>query len=268
AICHYCNSDEAPPESCPECHSSTVRYLGSGTEKIEALTQTIFPTARIARMDGDSMRSGNLYQKVLSQFQQHEIDILIGTQMIAKGFDFHNVTLVGVIHADSALNFPDFRAAERTFQLIAQVSGRTGRGGKRGLVVVQTFQPEHYAIQKASRGEYENFAREELQFRENLGYPPFGFLMRILIRGEENLAVQKRAENIAEAIRKLATPEIEILGPAPAPIMRIKNKFRFQLLAKSANPIALQQLQRTCRKFLQSDEQIQCAVDVDPLAML
>lgn len=268
AICHYCYADEAPPESCPDCHSSTVRYLGSGTEKIEALTKTIFPTARIARMDGDSMRSGNAYQKVLSEFQRHEIDILIGTQMIAKGFDFHNVTLVGVIHADSALNFPDFRAAERTFQLIAQVSGRTGRGGKRGLVVVQTFQPQHYAIQKASRGEYENFAREELKFRENLGYPPFGFLLRILIRGEENQAVLKRSEEVAETIRKIATPEIEILGPAPAPIMRIKNKFRFQLLAKSPNPIALQQLQRTCRKFLQSDENIQCAVDVDPLAML
>lgn len=268
ALCHYCSYEEAPPQSCPDCFFPTVRYAGTGTEKIEALTQRAFPEARIARMDGDTMRSGNAYQKVLTQFQNREIDILIGTQMIAKGLDFHNVTLVGVVHADSALNFPDFRAAERTFQLIAQVSGRTGRGGKRGLVVVQTFQPQHYAIQKASACDYESFAREELRFREALGYPPFGSLFRVVIRGEELNAVIQKAEEIAQKLRDISIEGIDILGPAPAPITRIKNKFRYQIIAKSAHPLPLQQLQRRCRKFLNPSGNVQCAIDIDPLGML
>jgi primosomal protein N' (replication factor Y) len=245
-----------------------VRYLGTGTEKIEEVTQQVFPTARIARMDGDSMRAGNAYQRILTQFQNREIDILIGTQMIAKGLDFHNITLVGVIQADSALNFPDFRAAERTFQLICQVSGRTGRGGKQGRVIIQTFQPEHYAIHYASRHNYTGFAKEELQFRETLGYPPYGYLLRILVRGENLEAVALHSENIAENLRRLRLEGVEILGPAPAPITRIKNKHRFQILAKSQTVAKLQRLQMKGRTFLASKGDIQCAIDIDPLAML
>jgi primosomal protein N' (replication factor Y) len=268
ALCHYCYHEQTPPQSCPACHFPMVRYLGTGTEKIEEVTQQVFPTARIARMDGDSMRAGNAYQRILTQFQNREIDILIGTQMIAKGLDFHNITLVGVIQADSALNFPDFRAAERTFQLICQVSGRTGRGGKQGRVIIQTFQPEHYAIHYASRHNYTGFAKEELQFRETLGYPPYGYLLRILVRGENLEAVALHSENIAENLRRLRLEGVEILGPAPAPITRIKNKHRFQILAKSQTVAKLQRLQMKGRTFLASKGDIQCAIDIDPLAML
>jgi len=273
AMCHYCDYTIATPPWCPACRFDGIRYGGLGTQKLEVETKAKFPEARIARMDSDTMRRPGSHQRVLSEFRSGEIDILLGTQMIAKGLDFPNVLLVGVVNADSALHFPDFRAAERTFQLVTQVAGRTGRGDRGGRVIVQTFTPEHPAIQAASRHDYEKFVQEEMVHRRKFNYPPLGSVARIIIRGP----VEEKAEAVAdgilkrlEAARDLLKAEIRILGPAPPPIVKLRGKHRFHLLLQAAEAAVVGEvIRRGLSDFkLDPKDEVEFVVDIDPVNML
>ena len=268
ALCHYCGAAVSPPAECPECLYKGIKYFGMGTERIEQEVRTIFQGARIARMDSDVMRRRGEYRRILGAFRRGEIAMLVGTQMIAKGLDFPNVTLVGVINADVALNLPDFRAFERTFQLVAQVAGRTGRGPKGGVVIVQTFNPDHYSIVSAARHDYRAFARRELANRRELHYPPFGRLVRILVSGSDQRKVVERAEAIGRGLAEhLAETQGTLLGPAAAPIGQIKGRYRWHLIVKARSARVAQDLLKSTEDLL-APSGVQVAVDVDPLAML
>ncbi|MFN3467463.1 MAG: primosomal protein N', partial [Candidatus Brocadiales bacterium] len=247
-LCHYCSYEVAPQEDCPECAGAKLNYFGLGTERIEEEMGRYFPGYKVLRMDSDSMKGRNAHEKALKSFEKGEVQILVGTQMIAKGLDFPNVTLVGVVSADTILNLPDFRACERTFQLLAQVSGRAGRGPKGGKVVVQTFNPRQYAILAAAAHDYEGFADRELEYRRELGYPPFGYMARVVLVGRKEGVVRDKAQRLAEALRRKGvsqcapTQRVEVVGPAPAPISRIRNQFRWQLSLKSPHREAVNEL--------------------------
>ena len=273
AVCHYCDYTIGTPPFCPACRFDGIRFGGLGTQKLEVEIQNRFPDASIARMDSDTMRRPGSHQKVLSSFRSGDIDILLGTQMIAKGLDFPNVLLVGVINADSALHFPDFRAAERTFQLVTQVAGRTGRGDRAGRVIVQTFTPEHPAIQAASRHDYRKFVQDELVNRKRFHYPPFGSVGRIIIRGPDEKLTESVSQAIVkrlEAARTALGVEVRILGPAPPPITRLRGKYRFHILLQSINASHLgETIRRGTDQFKVPDQsEIQFVVDIDPIDML
>ena len=273
AMCHYCDYTIATPPWCPACRFDGIRYGGLGTQKLEVEVKARFPDACVARMDSDTMRRAGSHQKVLSAFRAGEIDILLGTQMIAKGLDFPNVLLVGVINADGALHFPDFRAAERTFQLVTQVAGRTGRGDRGGRVIVQTFSPEHPAIQAASRHDYEKFAEDEMINRRKYNYPPLGSVARIIIRGPDEQITEATAENLVgrlEATRDMLKHEIRILGPAPPPFPRLSGKFRFHVMLQCPDTKALgETIRRACKDFsIPEKDEVQYVIDIDPIDML
>ncbi|MEM6470130.1 MAG: primosomal protein N' [Planctomycetota bacterium] len=273
AVCHYCDYTIATPPWCPECRFDGLRYGGLGTQKLELEVKARFPDARVARMDSDTMRRPGSHQKVLSAFRSGEIDLLLGTQMIAKGLDFPNVLLVGVINADAALHFPDFRAGERTFQLVTQVAGRTGRGDRGGRVIVQTFTPEHMAIQAASKHDYVEFAEAEIANRKKFNYPPLGSVARIIIRGAVEEVTEATATALAQRLEssceKLAA-QVRILGPAPPPISKLRGKYRFHILLQSIDPLQLGAVIRTATKTFKIREQddVQYVIDIDPLDML
>ncbi|MHC4598057.1 MAG: replication restart helicase PriA [Planctomycetota bacterium] len=270
AICHYCFFGEAPADDCPACLSPGLKYRGIGTEKVEETAARLFPSARIARMDSDAMASRDDYERVFRAVRNREIDVLVGTQMLAKGLDFPDVTLVGVVSADASLGLPDFRAAERTFQLITQVAGRAGRSEKGGRVVVQTFQPSHYSIRCASAQDYLAFTGFELAFRRELGYPPFGRIARILFTGKGEAAVRGRAAAIGEKVRKAAgqLAGASILGPAPAPLMKIRGKFRYQLVIKGKSSSEVQAALDALGSDLYASGAVRVDADVDPQSML
>ncbi len=273
AVCHYCDYSIATPPWCPECRFDGIRYGGLGTQRLEMEVKARFPNARIARMDSDTMRRPGSHQRVLSSFRSGGVDILLGTQMIAKGLDFPNVLLVGVINADSALHFPDFRAAERTFQLVTQVAGRTGRGDRGGRVIVQTFSPEHPAIQAASRHDYEQFAHDELINRRKFNYPPLGSVGRIILRGAVEEITEAVAESLVtrlEAARTALGHEVRILGPAPPPISKLRGKYRFHILLQSVDPAHLgDTIRRATDSFTISEkDDVQYVIDIDPMDML
>jgi len=273
AVCHYCDYTIATPPWCPGCGFEGIRYGGLGTQKLEAEVKSRFPDAVVARMDSDTMRRPGSHQRVLSGFRAGHVDILLGTQMIAKGLDFPNVLLVGVINADSALHFPDFRAAERTFQLVTQVAGRTGRGNRGGRVIVQTFSPEHPAIQAASRHDYETFAKAELAHREKYRYPPLGHVIRIIVRGTAEDEAEGVAETLAgrlQAARDAVGGEIRVLGPAPPPLAKLRGKFRFHLLAQSTDAARLGEAVRRATSDFRPPHgsDVQFVIDVDPMDML
>jgi len=269
AICHYCNREIPPPETCPDCGAETVKYLGAGTEKVEDEVRRLFPQYNVQRMDSDTMRTRHSYQEVLEKFASGEANILVGTQMIAKGLDFPNVTLVGVISADSALNMPDFRSGERTFQLIAQVAGRTGRGPKGGRVIVQAYTPEHYSVACASRHDYLAFARTELEHRRQLGYPPFGRIARVLLRGADDNKAAARAEAIAARLHEhAAARKCTVLGPVPCPISFINRQYRYHVIVKAGSAYHLHRLLDDADKEIASTSAVTVAVDVDPMSML
>ena len=273
AICHYCDFSIATPPACPACQFDGIRYGGLGTQRLEAEVKTKFPKARVARMDSDTMRRAGSHQRVLSMFRSGDLDILLGTQMIAKGLDFPNVLLVGVINADSALHFPDFRAAERTFQLVTQVAGRTGRGDRSGRVIVQSFSPEHPAIQAASRHDYHQFAKGEMIVRRRFNYPPLGSVARIIIRGSVEDVTEAVAESMLsrlDAARNQLGYEVRILGPAPSPISKLRGKFRFHILLQAVN---VMHLGATIRQAMETftiaeKDEVQYVVDIDPMDML
>lgn len=273
AVCHYCDYTIAVPPACPACGFAGIRYGGLGTQRLEAEVKARFPDFQVARMDSDTMRRPGSHQRVLGAFRQGKLRILLGTQMIAKGLDFPNVLLVGVINADSALHFPDFRAAERTFQLVTQVAGRTGRGDRGGEVIVQTFSPDHPAIIAASQHDYDAFFAGEMVQRRKFRYPPLGSVARIIIRGAAESLTEAFAQSLydrLDAARKSLGAEVRLLGPAPPPIVKIRGKYRFHILLQSTDNRTLGQTVRTATADCQppGGEDIQFVVDIDPMEML
>ncbi len=269
-LCHCCDHQESPPTVCPDCRSSAIRYGGLGTQKLEAEVRARFPDHVVARMDTDTMRTRGSHEQVLEPFRRGEIDILLGTQMIAKGLDFPNVTLVGVINADTALHLPDFRAAERTFQLVAQVAGRTGRGKQGGRVLVQTLSPEHPAIAAAVRHDYPGFVELELAERQQMGYPPYGAMARLVVRGVQEAAARQAATELADRLRQevVEAEPVRILGPGEAPIAKLRGQYRFQLQLQAAAITFLQQLVRRTMEKFKVPRDVICVVDIDPWDMM
>jgi primosomal protein N' (replication factor Y) (superfamily II helicase) len=267
-ICHTCDAEQACPSACPGCGAPALHYGGIGTERLEREIHAAFPDVALRRMDSDTMRSPGSHEQVLSAFKEGTVRILLGTQMIAKGLDFPNVTLVGVVNADTALHLPDFRAAERTFQLVAQVAGRTGRGDRLGRVLVQTYSPEHPAIRFAVEHDYEGFARSELPEREKYGVPPYGRIVRLIARGPDETAASAYMDALAASFRAAADPSVRVLGPAPAPIIKIRNLFRFHLQLRCPHSRPLQLLANTVPGEHPAPHGIELAIDVDPISML
>ncbi|HEY6837492.1 MAG TPA: primosomal protein N', partial [Geobacteraceae bacterium] len=270
-FCHYCDYSIPAPSICPACTSPAMELLGRGTERLEEEVQTLFPMARVDRLDRDTTRGRGGHARVLKKVEAGELDILIGTQMIAKGHDFPGVTLVGVVSADASLNLPDFRSAERTFQLVSQVMGRAGRGELPGRVVIQSLAPDHYAIVRAADHDYSGFCTEELAFRRELGYPPFAFLAGISLSATSASAVEKGAEEAAALLRETKRElrsRVEILGPAPAPLTKVRGRFRWQILLKCATRTDLHRVLKLFRERLRLAAVVRVAVDVDPLDML
>ncbi len=271
AVCHWCDYQTDTPAICPDCKDANIRYSGMGTQKLEAEVRAKFTSARCLRMDTDTMKRPGSHEVALDAFRRGEFQILLGTQMIAKGLDFPNVTLVGVINADTALHWPDFRAAERTFHLVTQVAGRTGRGEKGGRVYVQTFDPEHPAIAAAAKHDYHAFARQELPQREALGYPPFGSLARIIARGPNDQQASAFIDQVAEQFRKLAegaASPVRTLGPAPAPMAKLRGNYRYHLQAQCLDATELRRLVRELRKTLTPPADVQWVADLDPWDMM
>ena len=232
--CHYCGRKEKLPTNCPSCGCGSLRYSGAGAQKVETELRKLFPAIRVARMDSDAMRARHAFEDTLAAFRAKAIDVLVGTQMIAKGLDFPDVALVGIVSADTALRLPDFRSAERTFQLIAQMAGRGGRSGgdgaaDRGRVIVQTYEPEHYAIRCAAALDYEAFAEQELGYRREVGYPPYRRMVLVTMRGEDEARVEAAAERLTAAVSGLSAEQVEVLGPGPAPLAMIRGRHRWHL---------------------------------------
>ncbi|MBM4071117.1 MAG: primosomal protein N' [Planctomycetes bacterium] len=269
-MCHYCGYEQPPPERCPTCSLSQVRYQGLGTEKLQTEVEAKFPQHVVRRMDSDTMRQPGSHQRLLDAFRQGEVHILLGTQMIAKGLDFPNVTLVGVVNADVGLHRADFRAPERTFQLLAQVAGRTGRGPQGGRVLIQTYTPEHYSIAAAVSHDYERFAGMEMDHRRAHAYPPFQRMARLIIRGKDKDKADEFAERLAGAFRVALErlPEnnegVRLLGPAEASIFRLKGYYRFHFQVQSPSPALLHQVLRNVIPTVKPPRGVELSVDVDP----
>jgi primosomal protein N' (replication factor Y) len=274
-MCHYCGYEKKPPEKCPICGAGQVLYQGMGTEKLQAEIEAKFPDRAVERMDSDTMKRPGSHRKVLDAFRRGEIQILLGTQMIAKGLDFPKVTVVGVINADVGLHHADFRAAERTFQLLAQVAGRTGRGSQVGCVYIQTMQPEHPSIALAANHDYLTFAEEEMQVRQAHKYPPFERMARLIVRSKEEKAGNDYADRLAAAFRielerrKAASePTLRLLGPAEAPVFRLKGYYRFHFQLHSASSAVLHQVLRAVLPTVRVGSGVELTVDIDPQDML
>ncbi|HVS21712.1 MAG TPA: primosomal protein N', partial [Pyrinomonadaceae bacterium] len=233
-VCHYCNHRQRAPSQCPVCASKYIYYIGEGTEQIEELLRKRFAELRVGRIDRDTKLRRHEFEKTLLDFAKGEIDLLVGTQMLAKGHDFPNVTLVGVVSVDAGLALPDFRAAERAFQLITQVAGRAGRGDLPGRVLIQTYHPDHYALRHACAQDYQGFYDEEIRHRRNHGYPPFVALALMLIRHKDPARAKTIAHELRNALVKAnGAHTCRILGPAPAPLARLRDEYRFQVLVTS-----------------------------------
>ncbi len=242
-VCHHCNRRSAVPSFCPNCWSKRIKFFGVGTQKVEAVTRELFPQARLLRWDRDATGGKDAHDIFLERFINHEADIMIGTQMVAKGLDLPLVTLVGVINADTALYLPDFRAGERTFQILTQVAGRAGRSVLGGRVIIQTYTPEHYCIQAASRHDYEGFYRQELDFRREQGYPPFRRLAQLVYTHHNAARCEEEAGKLYRLLRhkiaRLGLPGVDLIGPAPCFRQRLRGKYRWQIVVRAADPRAL-----------------------------
>ena len=269
-VCHYCGFSRGVPKECPKCASGHIYFVGAGAEQVEERLRALFPGARIARLDRDSVRSKRAFEQVLSAFAAGRIDILTGTQMVAKGHDFQGVTLVGVVSADAQLGFPDFRAAERTFQLLTQVAGRAGRGALPGEVLVETHYPEHYAIQMAARQDYPSFFEKELHFRRLMHYPPFSSLAILVVRHAKLEQAIRWSRQLGAFLEPMESRGIKVLGPAAAPLARLKREYRFQFLLKSPQRSALNRVLAECLAFCEQKGIPERAVllDVDPINLL
>ena len=268
--CHYCGSIQQIPKQCAKCQSKYVYFFGEGSEHLEERLRKEFPGARIARLDRDTARTKRQYQETLGAFAGGALDILVGTQMLAKGHDFQRVTLVGVVSADSSLSLPDFRAAERTFQLLTQVAGRAGRGDLPGRVLIQTFYPEHYAIQDAVKQDYPAFYERETQFRRAMAYPPFSSLANVIVRHTDLEKAISWSRQLSEYFSPHDGKGLRILGPAAAPLARLKREHRFQFLLKSPKRSLLAKVLGGAMTFLDLKEIPETAVlvDMDPLSLM
>src|SRR5262245_42959487 len=269
-VCHYCGLARRPPARCPECDSEYIHYVGEGTERLEAELKHLFPDARIGRIDRDAMRHMCDYERVLGGFRNGEIDILVGTQMIAKGHDFPQVTLVGVLGADGPLSLPDFRAAERTFQLLTQVAGRSGRGDRPGEVVIQSYFPDHYTFQLAVTQRFEDFYTRESRYRKAMFYPPFTALAGVMVTDRDAGRAAALARQVGDFLDSLRTSTVRILGPAPAPVERIKRVHRHQLLIKSSSRATLHHMLERLRAYVEEKKigATRVIIDVDPVSLL
>jgi primosomal protein N' (replication factor Y) len=268
-LCHYCGFAAKIPQVCAYCGSEYIQFLGTGSERVEEELHQHLPGARIARLDRDSARGKGVFERILDAFREREIDILVGTQMIAKGHDIPNVTLVGVVLADIGLSMPDFRAAERSFQLLTQAAGRAGRGDMPGRVVIQTLNPDHYAVSFAAAQDYNGFYRKEIEFRKWLRYPPLAALANVMVRADK----QEEALRMATQLSYLLTPSpegVRILGPAEAPILRVRNEFRYQILLKAARRATLRDVLRALRNLADRERWKATAlvIDVDPISLM
>ena len=268
--CHYCGSIQSIPKLCPKCQSKYIYFFGEGSEQLEERLRKEFPGARIARLDRDTARTKRQYQETLGAFASGALDILVGTQMLAKGHDFQRVTLVGVVSADSSLSLPDFRAAERTFQLLTQVAGRAGRGELPGRVLIQTFYPDHYAIQDAVKQDYLSFFERELHFRRMMAYPPFTSLANVIVRDTSLEKAILWSRQLSQYFSPHDGEKVRILGPATAPLARLKREHRFQFLLKSPKRSVLTKLLSGALVYCDAKEIPQTAVlvDMDPLSLL
>ena len=273
-LCHHCDIRQSVPDTCPKCGSRYIKYFGSGTEKLEQELRALVPEARVIRMDRDTTGAKFAHQDILRRFRAGEYDILLGTQMVAKGHDIPGVTAVGIISADASLNMPDFRAAERCFMLITQTAGRAGRrvrGARRGKVLVQTYNTEHYAVQCGIRQDYAGFYAQEIQLRRALGYPPFTRLIKLLFQAESEAAAREQAAAFVAACRQeFGAPadgtqaRAEVIGPAPALVAKFRGTYRFVVLIKARDLAAVQTYLRSCRLHLRTD----VAIDIDPITMM
>jgi len=272
-LCHYCDFEIPPPDRCSGCGAPGASLMGVGTQRLEEEVRSQFPGAQIARLDRDTAKKRGFTESVLRGLHDRSIDIVVGTQMVAKGHDFPGVRLVGVVAADVGLHLPDFRAAERTFQLLTQVAGRAGRDAAPGRVIIQTFAPSHYAIQPVLNHDYEHFYSEELQHRKALGYPPFGRLIRVLITGPDEAETRSASRDLSRLVSAIAADAskqaLDVLGPAPAPLARLRGRYRYQLLVKGPpGPLlrgATETLVKACAALTSP---LQASVDVDPVSML
>ena len=284
--CHYCGYAEREVTECPSCQSEHIRHFGTGTQRVEEELSKIFPGIRVIRMDVDTTTEKGSHEKWLTMFREKQADVLLGTQMVAKGLDFPDVTLVGVIAADTVLNIPDFRSAERTFQLLTQVAGRAGRHEKQGEVFVQTYTPEHYSVQYASHHDYVAFANHEMDIRANLGYPPYQRLILITFSHEQVPLLVRLAEAFVTRLKEIALPyttqqvdlfsqslptdssfHFDVLGPVASPISRIKDRYRFQCVVKyRGEDLAAEIVGKTVAWFEErsAKEKLLISVDVDP----
>ncbi|MBA4063534.1 MAG: primosomal protein N' [Isosphaera sp.] len=272
-VCHFCGFETAPFQTCPGCSQPSMRYQGLGTEKLHAEVEEKFPGHVCARMDSDTMSKPGSHRRVLDAFRDGLVHVLVGTQMIAKGLDFPNVTLVGVVNADVGLHLPDFRSAERTFQLLAQVAGRAGRGDKGGQVLIQTFTPDHPCVTLASKHDFVGFAGQELAHRKQHQYPPFHRMARLIVRSEKEEAASKFADTLAgafhEATRRAAGgPAVRVLGPAECPVFRLNNFYRFHFQVQSADTAVLHDVLRDVLAMARPPHGVEFQVDVDPFSML
>jgi primosomal protein N' (replication factor Y) len=262
-ICHRCAHHQPSPAACPQCQSTRIRYFGQGTQKVEAAVRELLPQAHTLRWDSDTAALSESHEVLLAQFANHQADILIGTQMIAKGLDLPLVTLVGVVSADTALQLPDLRSAERTFQLLAQVAGRAGRGLLGGRVIIQTYAPEHYAIRAAARHDYAAFAAQELAFRRAQHYPPYARLARLLVRDPDARRAQRMAESIGKQLRGYVAQhtfsDTTLIGPAPCFFPRLRDDYRWHILLRAPDPAAI---------LRHAPLPVACRVDIDPLSLL
>lgn len=269
--CHYCGHQEVPPNQCPNCESEHIRQMGTGTQRVEELLQEAFQEARIIRMDVDTTSRKGAHEKLLNDFGSGKGDILLGTQMIAKGLDFPNITLVGVLNADTMLNLPDFRASERTYQLLTQVAGRAGRHEKEGQVLIQTYNPDHYAIKDVQENDYTAFFQKEMNYRKIGKYPPYFFLINFTIAHKEMKKVMEASKHIHKILLQHLTDKALVLGPSPAALSRINNEYRFQILVKYKSEIALHNALKYLDDYYHDQyikEKLSLKIDINPNMMM
>lgn len=266
--CHYCGEVRQPPVSCPECNSRHLRYQGLGTQRVETALIERYPGAAVLRMDSDSTRKRGSHESIYRAFASGEGDILLGTQMVAKGFHFPRVTLVGVISADAELHFPDFRANERTFQLLTQVAGRAGRGELQGEVIIQTYSEDNLGVSAAARGEFSAFMSAEMKSRKALGYPPFGRIVRILLRCRREDDVLKQSRKAAARLREVAPEAVDVLGPAPAPLYRLNRWYRVHIFLRGKSSATLRDCVKASRVMEMKRSGFMLTVDVDAVDIL
>jgi len=266
--CHYCNSFLKPQDICPQCKGMKIKYIGLGTQRVEEEIRALIPELSLKRMDRDTTRRKLSHYRIVKDMEDKKIDVLLGTQMIAKGHDFPDVTVAAVVFADVALNIPDFRSSERTFQLFTQLAGRAGRGDAPGTVYIQTYEPDHYVFEFVRNHDYNGFYQKEIEQRKELSYPPFSKLIRVVLSFRNKDGAARIMKEVSGRIRKIKASDIEILGPSPAPIEKIRNYWRWHLILKGKNAKSLRSVASKILDSVRDVREIKTDVDVDPINLL